>query len=177
MESDSRKPDLITSVLTVIFCIVVFFVIWLMWARMGDHEHEEILNFYTEYPDISQVSMDNVTYWSFSYEVRNITGAGDETIRWTQTTINIKSENGSLMAFDLPLNEHDLNDYDRGEDGSVDIQCWYEDIGVQDGRLGEGDMILITGVPPGVDGVSFSMHFQGHFLDAFSGPSVLVIFC
>ncbi len=106
--------------------------------------------------------MDNVTYWSFSYEVRNMTGAGDETIRWTQTTINIKSENGSLMASGLPLNEHDPNDYDRGEDGSVELQCWYEDIGVQDGRLGEGDMILITGVPPGVDGVSFSMHFQGH---------------
>lgn len=106
--------------------------------------------------------MDNVTYWSFSYEVKNITGAGDETIRWIQTTINIKSENGSLMAFDLPLNEHDLNDYDRGEDGSVDIQCWYDDIGVQDGRLREGDMILITGVPSGVDGVYFTMHFRGN---------------
>ena len=161
MESDSRKPDLVTSVITVVFCIVAFIVIWLMWAGMGDHEHEEHLNINTEAPDISQVTMDNVTYWSFSYEVKNITGAGDETIRWIQTTITIKSENGSVMAFYLPMNEHDMDEYDRGEDGSVEIQCWYEDIGVQDGRLGEGDLILITGVPPGVDGVSFSMHFQG----------------
>ena len=161
MESDSRKPDLVMSVITVIFCIVLVLVVWLMWAGMDDHHHDQKLIVNTEYPDISQVSMDNVTYWSISHEVGEISGAGDETILWTQPTITIKSENGSVMAFYLPLNEHDLNDYDRGEDGSVEIQCWYEDIGVQDGRLGEGDLILITGVPPGVDGVSFSMHFQG----------------
>ena len=162
MESDSRKPDLVTSVITVVFCIVAFIVIWLMWAGMGDHEHEEHLIVDTENADISQVTIANESYWSFSLEVSKISGAGDETIRWTQTTITIKSENGSVMAFYLPLNEHDIDEYDRGEDGSVEIQCWYEDIGVQDGRLREGDLILITGVPPGVDSVYFMMDFQGN---------------
>lgn len=113
---------------------------------------------------ISQMTVGNESYWCFSYEVKDIigeNGAEVETINLDWANVVVKHYNGSPLAMDLPMNEHDLSDYDSGEDGSVDIQCWYDDIGIQDGRLGEGDLILITGVPFGVPGVSFEMWFNG----------------
>lgn len=168
MGDDSWKVDTILIILVAVFVVVVLFIAMFMWGGNTEPPPQDMLVFNTGDPEITQVTLDNQSYWYFSYEVTPITGTGSGNVNWDETSVRIKSENGSMMAEDPSLFENNLNDYDGGEDGSVDLQCWYDDVGVQDGRLGEGDLILITGMPSGVEGFLFQMIFRGDYIWAQS---------
>ena len=159
-------------VVGVVIAIVVVFVfavsIWYLIANIEPEPMHDDITVNLASPSVQQLFRGGTTCWDAVLNINKITPK-DVRVAWESLFVVVFSSEGWALNPALQPRP-DLNDYDDGADGNIDVEFWYVETG-GDTHLGAGDAFKITGTSLDYEGATILLEFRGNRIGSVTLPT------